>query len=102
MAECGAGTEVLRTEARGGWENVASGPRWGLRGVWLAGLCGVWLAGLRGVWLAFRGRLFPALGCTGAGVERMEPVELCKLSVTKGPRGLGCVQGATLTSEGRF
>ena len=86
VAECGAGTEVLRTEARGGWENVASGPRWGLRGVWLA----------------FRGRLFPALGCTGAGVERMEPVELCKLSVTKGPRGLGCVQGATLTSEGRF
>lgn len=32
----------------------------------------------------------------------MEPVEFCKLSVTKGPRGLGCVQGATLTSEGRF
>ena len=94
MAECGAGTEVLRTEARGGWGNVASGPSWGFRGVWLAGL--------RGVWLAFRGRLFPALGCTGAGVERMEPVELCKLSVTKGPRGLGCVQGATLTSEGRF
>lgn len=37
--------------------------------------------------------------CTGAGVKQTEPVEFCKLSVTKGPKGLGCAQGGSFDTR---